>query len=105
MNSRVSVEDAHGRFDVRTVNGTIKFQGSIAPKSHNRLSTLNTNIKVALDAEPSLKLAAETLNGRVRCEVPGFVAVVDKRDKLEGTVGAGEAELIAKTVNGSIAIQ
>ncbi len=105
VNSRVSVEDAHGRFDVRTVNGTIKFQGSIAPKSHNRLSTLNTNIKVALDAEPSLKLAAETLNGRVRCEVPGFVAAVNKRDKLEGTVGAGEAELIAKTVNGSIAIQ
>lgn len=105
VNSRVSVEDAHGRFDVRTINGTIKFQGSIEPKSHNRLSTLNSSIKVALDADPSLKLKAATLNGRIRCEVPGFVASLHKRDKLEGTVGEGEAELIAKTMNGSIAVE
>ena len=105
VNSRVSIEDAHGRFDARTTNGSIKFQGSIVPGNGNRLSTSNGNIKVALDAEPSLKLTAATVNGRVRCEVPGFVASVEKRHKLKGTVGEGEAELIAKTVNGSIAIQ
>ena len=104
-NSRVSIEDAHGRFDARTTNGSIKLQGSIAPGNDNRLFTTNGNIKVALDAEPSLKLTAATVNGRVRCEIPGFVAAVEKRHKLQGTVGEGEAELIAKTVNGSIAIQ
>ena len=104
-NSRVSIEDGRGRFDVRTTNGTIKFQGSMEPKSHNRLSTLNGNIKAALDAEPSLKLTAATTNGRVRCEVPGFVAAVEKRHKLEGTLGTGEAELIAETKNGSIVVQ
>ncbi len=105
MNSRVSIEDAHGRFEVRTINGPIKFQGSMEPKSHNRLSTLNGNIKVALDAEPSLALTAATTNGRVRCEVPGFVASVEKRHKLKGTMGASEAELIAETQNGSIVVQ
>ena len=105
VNSRVSVEDAHGCFDVQTINGTIKFQGSIEPKSHNRLSTLNSSIKVALDADPSLKLKAATLNGRIRCEVPGFVASLHKCHKLEGIVGEGEAELIAKTMNGSIAVE
>ena len=105
LNSRVSIEDAHGRFEVRTTNGSIKFQGSIEPGNGNRLATSNGNIKVALDAEPSLKLTAATVNGRVRCEIPGFVAAVEKRHKLQGTVGEGEAELIAKTVNGSIAIQ
>ena len=104
-NSRVSLEDAHGRFDARTTNGTIKFQGSIKPKSSSRLSTTNGNIRVALDVDQSFVLAAATVNGRVRCEVPGFVASVEKRHKLKGTVGAGEAELTAKTVNGSIAIQ
>ncbi len=104
-NRRVSIEDAHGHFDAQTTNGTIKFQGSLEAKSHNRLSTSNGNIKVALDADPSLKLTAATVNGRVLCGVPGFVAAVEKRHKLKGTVGAGEAELIAKTVNGSIAIQ
>ena len=105
-NSRMSIEDAHGRFDARTTNGSIKLQGSIEPGDGSTLYTTNGNIKVALDADPSLKLTAATVNGRVRCEVPGFVASVEKRHKLlKGTVGAGEAELIAKTVNGSIAIQ
>ncbi len=104
-NSRVSIEDAHGRFDARTTNGSIRFQGSVEPGSRNRLATSNGNIKVTLGAEPSLKLTASAVNGRVRCEVPGFVASVDRRRKLEGTVGEGEAELIAATKNGSIAIQ
>ncbi len=103
-NSRVSLEDAHGRFNARTTNGPIKFQGSIEPRNGNRLSTMNGNIKIALDAEPSLELTATTLNGRVRCEVPGFVASVNERHKLKGTVGNGEAELTAETINGSIAI-
>ena len=105
MNSRVSIEDSHGRFEVRTINGPIKFQGSMEPKGHNKLSTLNGNIKVALDADPSLALTAATSNGRARCEVPGFVAAVEKRHKLEGTMGAGEAELVAETKNGSIVVQ
>ena len=104
-NGRVSLEDAHGRFDARTTNGSIKFQGSIASGNGSRLSTTNGNIKVALDAEPSLNLTAATVNGRVRCEVPGFVAAVEKRQKIEGTMGAGEAELIAETKNGSIVVQ
>ncbi len=105
LNSRVSIENGRGRFEVRTINGPIKFQGSMEPKSHNRLSTLNGNIKVALDADPSLVLTAATTNGRVRCEVPGFVAAIEKRHKLEGTMGTGEAELIAETKNGSIVVQ
>ena len=104
-NGRVSIEDTHGRFEARTTNGTIKFQGSIEPGNSNRLSTTNGNIKVALNAEPSLKLTAATVNGRVRCEVPGFVASIEKRQKIEGTMGAGEAELIAETKNGSIVVQ
>ena len=90
---------------MRTTNGTIKFQGRIASGNGSRLSTTNGNIKIALDAEPSLELTATTVNGRVHCEVPGFVASVDKRHELKGTVGAGEAELIAETANGSIVIQ
>ncbi len=104
-NSRVSIEDGRGRFDASTTNGSIRFQGRMAPGTVNRLSTSNGIIKVALDADPSLKLTAATVNGRVRCEVPGFVATVDRRRKVEGMVGKGEAELTAKTTNGSISIQ
>ena len=104
-NSRIAIEDGSGRFDARTTNGSVKFQGSMVPGSRNRLSTTNGNIKVALGPDPSLKLTAATVNGRVRCEVPGFVAIQDRRRKVEGTVGKGEAELTARTTNGTIAIQ
>ena len=104
-NSRIAIEDGRGRFEARTTNGSVKFQGSMEPGSRNRLSTTNGNIKVALVPDPSLKLTAGTVNGRVRCEVPGFVATEDRRRKVEGTVGQGEAELTARTTNGSIAIQ
>ncbi len=101
----MAIEDAHGRFDARTTNGSIKFQGSIEPGSPSRLATSNGSVKVTLDSEPSLKLAASTVNGRVRCGLPGFAASVDTGRKLEGTAGKAEAELTLETSNGSIAIQ
>ena len=104
-NSRMAIEDAHGRFDARTTNGSIKFQGSIEAGSSSRLATSNGSVKVTLDPEPSLKVAASTVNGRVRCGLPGFSAAVDTGRKLEGTAGKGEAELTLQTSNGSIAIQ
>ena len=104
-NGPVSIEDGHGRFDVTTSNGPIGFQGSMESGGRNRLVTSNGGIKMTLEAEPSLKLAASTVNGRVRCESPGFVASVDTGRELEGIVGEGEAELSAKTVNGLITIR
>lgn len=104
-NGRVSIHDGHGQFDVSTSNGRIELQGSMEPGGHNRLITVNGRIDVALEGEPSLKLSASTVNGRARCEIPSFVTSVDTRRKLEGTVGEGEAELVAQTVNGTITVQ
>ena len=105
VNGRVSIDGGHGRFDVTTSNGRIGFQGSMEPGGRNRLITSNGRIEVVLDAEPSLKVEASTVNGRARCELPGFLASADTGRKLEGIVGEGEAELVAKTVNGGITIR
>ena len=105
VNGRVSIDDGHGRFDVTTSNGRIGFQGSMEPGGRNRFVTSNGRIEVVLDAEPSLKVEASTVNGRARCELPGFLASADTGRKLEGMVGEGEAELVAKTVNGGITIR
>ena len=104
-NGPVSIDDVHGRFDAKTINGPVRFSGSMEPGGRNRLVTSNGNIKVKLELNPSLKLEASTVNGMVRCDSPGFVASVNTFRKLEGTVGEGEAELVAKTVNGLIAIR
>ena len=104
-NGPISVEDGHGGFQVQSSNGTITLQGDLEPGSRNSLATSNGGIKVTLDGEPSLKLTATTVNGKTRCEIPGFVASVDKRRELKGTVGEGEAELVAQTVNGTITVR
>ena len=104
-NGRVSIDDGHGQFDVTTSNGRIGFQGSMEPGGRSRLTTSNGRIEVVLDDEASLKVEASTVNARARCETPGFVASVDTGRKLEGIVGEGEAELVAKTVNGGITIR
>ncbi len=105
VNGRVSIDGGHGQFDVTTSNGRIGFQGSMEPGGRNRLVTSNGRIEVVLDAEPSLKVEASTVNGRARCELPGFLASADTGRKLGGMVGEGEAELVAKTVNGGITIR
>lgn len=104
-NGPISIDDGHGRFDAKTINGPVRFSGSMEPGGLNRLVTSNGNIKVKLEPEPSLKLEASTVNGMVRCDSPGFLASVNTFRKLEGTVGEGEAELVARTVNGLIAIR
>ena len=103
-NGRVLIDDGHGRFDVTTSNGPIGFWGTMEPGGRNRFSTSNGSIDMMLDGEPNLKLQASTVNGKLRCDLPGLVASVDTNQKLEGTVGKGEAELAAKTVNGAITI-
>ncbi len=115
-NGPISIEDGQGGFEVQSSNGAITLQGDLEPGSRNSLATSNGGIKVALEGEPSLRLTASTVNGRVRCEIPGFVASEDSHHqrprrhggrarKLEGTVGEGEAELVAQTVNGTITVR
>ena len=104
-NGRVTIDKGQGRFDVQTINGRIGFQGAFEPGGRNTLVTSNGRIEVVLDAAPSLKVGASTVNGRARCELPGFLASEDTGGKLEGMVGEGEAELVAKTVNGGITIR
>ncbi len=115
-NGRVSIHDGHGQFDVSTSNGRIELQGSMEPGGRNRLTTVNGRIDVTLDGEPSLKLSASTVNGRAKCEIPSFVESMENHHQgprrhgrrawaLEGTAGDGEAELVAKTVNGTIMVR
>ncbi len=104
-NGRVTIDGGQGRFDVETINGRIGFQGGFDPGGRNRLVTSNGRIEVALNAEPSLKVEASTVNGRIDCQVPDFAASKVSGGGLEGLVGRGEAELVAKTVNGSITIR
>ena len=122
-NGGVTITLASGAFDVETVNGRIEFEGELAPGGDNRMTTINGSVEVKLQGTPSVKLDASTGNGSVTTRLPILTASAgnersdsdspslpfpwrsDTRENLVGTIGAGDAELIVRTSNGSVMIQ
>ena len=102
-NGRIVLEDARGEFRATTSNGSISFDGEFAPGSSNELKTVNGSVAVKLHGAPSLKIDAATTNGKVVCGLSGAASQSDKTH-LVAVVGDGEAELVARTTNGSVRI-
>ena len=70
----------------------------------NEFRTSNGSITVNLGGEPSVNLDASTSNGTVSSKVP-ILATTTENTHLVGTIGNGDADLIAVTSNGSVTVQ
>ncbi|MDY6907551.1 MAG: DUF4097 family beta strand repeat-containing protein [Chloroflexota bacterium] len=103
-NGAITVKDARGSFGLETSNGSISFDGEMTAEGENRLETSNGSVTVKLQGTPSVELDATTANGQVTCALP-IVASLSEEDHLVGTVGAGEAQLVIITTNGSITME
>ncbi len=105
-NGNVTVAAGRGRFNLRTSNGSIHFAGDPEEGTENRLRTSNGNIKARLAGEsPSVRVSASTSNGRIRLERSVAVSELRNRNRLEGVIGDGAAEMTLTTSNGTIAIE
>lgn len=105
-NGRISIEDAKGAFEAVTSNGSVHFAGEMTPGGKNRLETTNGSVHVRLEGEPSLKVDASTANGHIsRQGVRMAYQDTAVRGRVVGTIGGGEAELVARTTNGSITLE
>jgi hypothetical protein len=103
-NGRISLENVKGEFEINTSNGDIDFRGEMTDGGMNQLTTSNGSVEVTLLGEPSVKLDATTSNGEIICELP-IVATESGVKRLVGVVGGGDAVLVVKTSNGSIAVE
>ncbi len=103
-NGRISLENEKGEFEVNAMNGAIDFRGEMTAGGMNQLTTFNGSVEVTLLGEPSVKLDATTSNGEIICELP-IVATECGVKRLVGVVGGGDAVLVVKTSNGSIAVE
>ena len=58
-----------------------------------------------LSGTPSLEIDASTSNSKVTSTIPSLTRSQEKKNRLVGTIGAGEAGLLIRTSNGSVTIQ
>ena len=104
-NGTVTIALASGTFDVETVNGGIRFDGQLAPGGNNRMTTVNGSVAITLQGTPSVQLDASTVNGPITTRFPILTTSPGNKRHLVGTIGAGDAALLVRTINGSVTIQ
>ena len=104
-NGGVAITQASGSFNVETKNGRIKFEGKLASGGSNKMTTSNGSVEIKLQGTPSVKLDASTSNGSINTEYPILTSSPGDKHHLVGIIGAGEAELLVRTSNGSVAIR
>ena len=92
--------------DLHSSNGRISFSGSLAPGSKNRAETSNGTITIALPADSALSVDLRSGNGSVNVGFPVTAAPgsAPKRNAVQGVIGRPDADLIARSGNGSITL-
>ncbi len=103
-NGTIEVTDFTGSATLGTSNGSIRFAGSLVSGSENDFETSNGSITIDLDDDASVDFEGSTSNGSVSSDFP-ILVTSSGRNHLEGTIGDGDAELTAKSSNGSIKVQ
>ncbi len=104
-NGQIVMEGVKGDFDAQTSNGSISFSGEMAPGGDNQMKTSNGKVRVNLQGTPSLKIDATTSNGSITTELSNMAASIEEKNRLVGTIGDGEAQLVIQTSNGSVSIE
>ena len=105
-NGNITVAAGRGAFNLHTSNGSIWFEGDPDKGTQNLLRTSNGNIRAQLTGEaPSVSLLASTSNGGIRLERSVAVSDVKGRNRLEGMIGDGAAEMTLATSNGTVTIE
>ncbi len=69
-NGRVEMENVDGIVDARTSNGRIAFTGTLVEGIDHRMTTSNGRIDVALPADLSMIIEAETSNSTISTNLP-----------------------------------
>jgi hypothetical protein len=104
VNGSIALSGVRGQVDASTVNGSVAVTrvGGNAPV---RLETVNGNVEIALERSAGFSYELETVNGRIESDFPLSVEGKFGPKSARGTVGSGETQLAAESVNGSIRLR
>ncbi len=87
-----------------TSNGSVDLKMSKRPKNDIRIQTRNSAISVHLPLDTGARVAAETSNSSISSEFDVARSDENKKNHLEGTIGAGGPSIELMTSNGPIRI-
>ncbi|HEY3119590.1 MAG TPA: DUF4097 family beta strand repeat-containing protein [Vicinamibacteria bacterium] len=104
VNGSVTVSTG-GNVEAQTVNGAISASAGRADWSGLAdFRTVNGSITVALPADTSAEVEAQTVNGEIVTDFPISVQKLS-RHSLHGTIGGGGRQLRMQTVNGAVRLR
>lgn len=105
-NGRITVKAAQESVEAHTTNGSIQVELIAAPARLDvDLGSTNGSITLALPRDAGGRIAARTVNGSVRSELPLTIEGTVSRKRLSGELGAGgPGSIDLRTTNGSIRI-
>lgn len=104
VNGNVDIDGAEGSVSANAVNGNI--QASLTrweAEGKSALTALNGNLHLAVPLGTSARIVATTVTGRIDCRLP-VTPTSQGTHRLEGTLGAGQGEIILRTSHGNIRI-
>lgn len=97
----------HAKVQGETVSGSVSFQGALAPGGGYDLRTTSGDVTMTIPAESSFKVSARIIAGgdiitdfAVKADAKSVK--VDKRMRLDGVVGGGDAEVTLTAFNGTV---
>jgi len=103
-NGNIGLYEVREGIEARTSNGNVYGELlTFGKEKRTVLHSSNGNIELRVPEDTSAKVVAGTKNGIVRCELP-ISASLQRRNRLEGTIGLGEGEIELRTTNGNIKI-
>lgn len=104
VNGDVSVEGAQSReVDIESVNGAIRYAGTIADGGRYRLSTHNGDVILAVPAGTNAAVSVATYRGEVEASFPVQIRQTGGTGRrLEFTLGSGGARIDIESFNGVI---
>ena len=106
-NGSVTCSEISGKTQLKSHNGSIEaFYTSTAPSVCDiSMVTHNGGIELKTPQSLSAKIDVSTHNGSINTDLPITVSGTISKNKLTGTIGAGEGQLHLETHNGSIRIR
>jgi hypothetical protein len=106
-NGRVRCEEISGDAQLKSHNGSVRaFYCETAPGACNiSITSHNGSVELAAPRDFSAQVEASTHNGSVTTDLPIAVTGKISKNKITGTIGAGEGKLYLQTHNGSVRIR
>lgn len=105
VNGSMRVKDVEQNAELSTINGALEVKvAKIKTDGRISLETVNGACTVTLPEAPNATLDASTVNGGVTCDYP--VTIHNSgRNKIQGTMGNGNAKIRLHSVNGALRIE